>query len=104
HRTISATSWGATPLALAFTGGGKRLEVADAAAVGSWNLTGQARIATRPLASPAEGNAVAFSPDGQVVATGGADGNVRLWDAATRQELGTPMSPDATTVAAPAVL
>ena len=100
HRPISATSWGATPLALTFTGGGKELEVADAAAVGTWNLTDQTRIAARPFASPAQGNAVAFSPDGQTVATGGADGNVRLWDTATEQEIGPPMSSDAKPVAA----
>ena len=100
HRPVSATSWGATPLALAFTGGGKELEVADAAAAGTWNLTDQARITAHPFASPAQGNAVAFSPDGQTVATGGADGNVRLWNAATRQEIGPPMSSDAKPVAA----
>ncbi|MGH3202365.1 MAG: hypothetical protein ACRDP5_10010, partial [Streptosporangiaceae bacterium] len=100
HRPISATSWGATPLALAFTGGGKELEVADAAAAGTWNLTDRARITARRFASPAQGTAVAFSPDGQTVATGGADGNVRLWDAATQQEIGPPMSSDAKPVAA----
>jgi WD40 repeat protein len=100
HRTISATTWGATPLALAFTSGGKKLEVADADAVGTWNLASQARITTRPFASPAPGGPVAFSPDGNTIATGGADGNVRLWDAATQQEIGPPMSSDAQPVAA----
>jgi WD40 repeat protein len=100
HRPISATSWGTTPLALAFTGGGKQLEVADADAVGTWNLTDRTRITARPFASPVDTNAVAFSPDGQTVATGGADGNVRLWDAATEQEIGPPMSSDAEPVAA----
>ena len=100
HRPISATSWGAAPLALAFTGGGKQLEVADDDAVGTWNLTDQVRITARPFASPAQGNAVAFSPDGQTVATGSADGNVQLWDTATQQEIGAPMSSDAQPVAA----
>ncbi|HEV2253097.1 MAG TPA: WD40 repeat domain-containing protein [Streptosporangiaceae bacterium] len=100
HRPISATSWGATPLALAFTGGGKELEVADAAAVGTWNLADRARITTRPFTSPAHAGAVAFSPDGHIVAVGGAAGTVRLWDAATQQEIGSPMSSDATPVAA----
>jgi WD40 repeat protein len=99
-RPISATSWGATPSALAFTGGGKELEVADAAAAGTWNLTDRARITMRPFASPARANAVAFSPDGKTVATGGTDGNVRLWDAATQQEIGPPMSSDAKPLAA----
>jgi WD40 repeat protein len=100
HRLVSATSWGAAPLALAFTSGGKELEVADAAAAGTWNLTDQARITAHPFASPAQGDAVAFSPGGQNIATGGADGNVRLWNAATQQEIGPPMSSDAKPVAA----
>jgi WD40 repeat protein len=100
HRTISAATWNAAPLALAFTGGGKLLEVADADATGTWNLANQARITAWPFVSPVQGNAVAFSPDGKMVATGSADGNVRLWEAATRQEIGPPMSSDAKPVAA----
>ncbi len=98
HRTIRVTTFGAAPLALAFAGGGKLLEAADAGAVGTWNLAAGTGIAARPLSSPAQGHAVAFSPDGAVVATGGADGNVRLWNTATGQEVGAPMSSDASPV------
>ncbi len=38
------------------------------------------------------GAAIAFSPDGATLATAGANGSIRLWDAATQQEIGTPMS------------
>jgi WD40 repeat protein len=36
---------------------------------------------------------VAFSPDGKMIATGGADGNVRRWDAATGKEIGPVIEP-----------
>ncbi|MGH3193895.1 MAG: AAA family ATPase, partial [Streptosporangiaceae bacterium] len=49
HRLISSTTWGAAALALAFTGGGKTLEVADPDSAGRWNLADGAKIATRPL-------------------------------------------------------
>jgi WD40 repeat protein len=45
---------------------------------------------------------VTFSPDGTMLATAGGDGSTRLWDVATQQEIGTPMTADAQPVYAAA--
>ena len=42
-------------------------------------------------ASASTFNAVAFSPDGRKLAGGASDGTVRVWDSATRQQLGEPV-------------
>jgi WD40 repeat protein len=98
HRLVSTARWGPAPLALAFTTGGATLEVANSDSIGSWDLANGARVAVRALPGAPGGGPVAFSGGGQMIATGGRDGIIRLWDPATRQEIGTPMSSDANPV------
>jgi WD40 repeat protein len=112
HRLISTTTWGSAVLTLAFTPGGKALDVAGPGAAGQWDLAQRATITARPMGTSEAASAVTFSPDGKTVATADSDGNIRLWAAATGQETGAPMSsglepvdavafsPDGTTVAA----
>src|ERR1700722_7568639 len=42
------------------------------------------------IAAPAD--SVVFSPLGQILATGSDDGTARMWDVATRQQIGVPMT------------
>ena len=88
--------------ALAFSPDGKILATAGANGRASlWRVATQ-RMIGQPMtagpitgAQPAPGQdiaSVAFSPDGTMLATTSGDGTVRLWDTATQQEVGTPMT------------
>src|SRR6476660_1284741 len=115
HRLVSTATWGGAADALAFADSGKTLKVAGPTAVGTWNTVGRATITRQPLAGVTGingGRSAALSTDGRKLATGSGEGNVRLWDVATQQEIGAPMSsglasvgavafsPDGATVAA----
>jgi WD40 repeat protein len=51
-----------------------------------WNLATMTRVSSW-RAGDGDVTAVAFSPDGQLIATGGAGGDARLWEAATNREV-----------------
>ena len=73
-------------LPLGYSADGKRLVSINEKEAGGtvvWDVPGG-----RPLSSISTGRICALSPDGQLVA-GGSDGILKLWDAATGQELAT---------------
>ncbi|MEW9553636.1 AAA family ATPase [Nonomuraea sp. NPDC050783] len=59
-----------------------------------WDLTTHEQIGgvLRGTGSDLGFSAVAFSPDGTRLATGGRDGYTRLWDTASRRQVGEPLT------------
>ena len=55
-----------------------------------WNAT-DGRLAVPPLRPKRWESALAFSPDGTVLASGGQDGSIVLWSTATGQPIGSPL-------------
>jgi WD40 repeat protein len=67
-----------------------RIDPTDQARYAMFEASSLPGIATM-TGSGASVNGVAFSPDGKILATGNGDGTVRLWDTATRRQLGQPL-------------
>ena len=72
---------------IAFDPTGARLVTFDGRVVESWDLRTGARVATEIEGDPASISAVAFGPGASRIATGSTDGVIRLFDAATGEQL-----------------
>jgi RNA polymerase sigma factor (sigma-70 family) len=75
---------GASAFSLAVSPDGKQVAVGREGEVQLWDVASGREGATLPHAGTVW--AVAFSPDGQALATGSKDGAAKLWDAATGRE------------------
>lgn len=72
---------------------GQWLAFSDSNKVGLWQVSsGGAPLAPANQQMRGVVSAIAFSPDGKLLAAGDQTGAVRIWDVTTRQELGTFMA------------
>ena len=88
--------------ALAFSPAGRLIVVADDATMRTWDPDTRRELGTPTDIGSLPVSSTAFSPDAAILAIGGFDGGVRLWDTATGRPLGAPI-PDDTDHSNPAV-
>jgi WD40 repeat protein len=92
--------WG--PAALAFSPDGRTALAAEGDLIRLWDVVdGSISTHVRSMLRGHHGviDVAVFSPDGRMIATGGEDNAVRLWDSKTGHSLGVPLSHDAAVVA-----
>jgi WD40 repeat protein/tetratricopeptide (TPR) repeat protein len=70
----------------AFSSDGKQVATADRQHVQIWDVVSGQRIASLPK-ERSRSLAIAYSPDGRYIATGGRYGEARLWDTSTYEEV-----------------
>jgi WD40 repeat protein len=93
-----AVYWKSRTSTLAFSPDGKRLLLAQGKLARLFD-TATGKPTGKPMKHGNVVRAVAFSPDGQRIVTGGDDNTARLWDAATGQPVGEAMKhPSAVTL------
>jgi WD40 repeat protein len=78
---------------IAFSADRKTLATAVGDTVQLWDVATGQPIGSEIIAGDGGQAAVAFSPDGELLATADRDGSVRLWDVATHEQIGTAITP-----------
>jgi len=57
-----------------------------------WNVATGHQIGNHPSRNAIPAWSVVFSPDGNTLASSGADGKIQLWDVATDRQIGSPFT------------
>jgi WD40 repeat protein len=94
--SISGAAYAGSMLALAFAPGGDLITVDSTGSVTTWNPHASDfaydLVTSTSVSFASQPDAVAVSPDRQTLAAGYADGTVQLWDIATNQQIGNPIT------------